>query len=61
MASRNNGKYDEDFKQGAVALVFETEKPIAQGAPRNSASTTARWAPGAPGRAVLRPARAPVS
>jgi transposase-like protein len=34
MASRNNGKYDEDFKQGAVALVFETEKPIAQGAPR---------------------------
>jgi transposase len=23
-------KFDEDFKQGAVALVFETGKPIAQ-------------------------------
>ena len=30
MATRNYRKYDEDFKQGAVALVFETGKPIAQ-------------------------------
>ena len=28
--SRNYRKYDEDFKQGAVALVVETGKPIAQ-------------------------------
>ena len=28
--ARNYRKYDEDFKQGAVALVFETGKPIAQ-------------------------------
>jgi len=30
MTTRNYRKYDEDFKQGAVALVFETGKPIAQ-------------------------------
>ncbi|MFN8194698.1 MAG: transposase [Nocardioidaceae bacterium] len=30
MATRNYRKYDEDFKQGAVALVVETGKPIAQ-------------------------------
>ncbi len=30
MSSRNYRKYDEDFKQGAVALVLETGKPIAQ-------------------------------
>lgn len=30
MATRNYRKYDGDFKQGAVALVFETGKPIAQ-------------------------------
>jgi transposase len=30
MATRNYRKYDEDFKQGAVQLVFETGKPIAQ-------------------------------
>jgi transposase len=28
--TRNYRKYDEDFKQGAVALVNETGKPIAQ-------------------------------
>src|SRR3954453_4688491 len=32
MSTRNYRKYDEDFKQGAVALVVETGKPIAQGA-----------------------------
>lgn len=30
MTTRNYRKYDEDFKQGAVALVTETGKPIAQ-------------------------------
>ena len=30
MRTRNYRKYDEDFKQGAVALVVETGKPIAQ-------------------------------
>jgi transposase len=30
MASRQYRKFDEDFKQGAVALVMETGKPIAQ-------------------------------
>ena len=28
--TRNYGKYDEDFKQGAVQLVTQTGKPIAQ-------------------------------
>jgi len=28
--SRQYRKFDEDFKQGAVQLVFETGKPIAQ-------------------------------
>jgi transposase len=28
--SRQYRKFDEDFKQGAVRLVFETGKPIAQ-------------------------------
>ena len=30
MATRQYRKFDEDFKQGAVALVVETGKPIAQ-------------------------------
>jgi transposase len=30
MTTRNYRKFDEDFKQGAVALVTETGKPIAQ-------------------------------
>jgi transposase len=30
MSTRNYRKFDEDFKQGAVRLVFETGKPIAQ-------------------------------
>jgi transposase len=30
MRTRNYRKFDEDFKQGAVALVVETGKPIAQ-------------------------------
>src|SRR4051795_11194301 len=30
MPMRKYRKYDEDFKQGAVALVTETGKPIAQ-------------------------------
>lgn len=30
MTTRNYRKYDEDFKQGAVRLVIETGKPIAQ-------------------------------
>jgi transposase len=28
--TRSYRKFDEDFKQGAVRLVFETGKPIAQ-------------------------------
>ena len=28
--ARNYRKFDEDFKQGAVQLVIETGKPIAQ-------------------------------
>ncbi|WP_196776919.1 transposase [Haloechinothrix halophila] len=28
--TRQYRKFDEDFKQGAVQLVFETGKPIAQ-------------------------------
>jgi transposase len=28
--ARNSRKFDEDFRQGAVALVTETGKPIAQ-------------------------------
>ena len=39
-------KFDEDFKQGAVRIVRETGKPIAQVA-RSWASTRARWATGA--------------
>src|SRR5512141_3171884 len=30
MTTRNYRKFDEDFKQGAVALVAQTGKPIAQ-------------------------------
>jgi transposase len=30
MTTRQYRKFDEDFKQGAVALVVETGKPIAQ-------------------------------
>lgn len=30
MTTRNYRKFDEDFKQGAVALVTETGKPIAR-------------------------------
>jgi transposase len=30
MAKRNYRKFDEDFKQGAVALVSQTGRPIAQ-------------------------------
>src|SRR3954454_20228393 len=30
MATRSYRKYDEDFKQGAVRVVFETGKPIAR-------------------------------
>ena len=30
MTTRNYRRFDEDFKQGAVALVTETGKPIAQ-------------------------------
>ena len=30
MTTRNYRKFDEDFKQGAVALVTQTGKPIAQ-------------------------------
>jgi transposase len=41
-------KFDEDFKQGAVRLVREIGKPIAQVA-GSWASTRARWATGAPG------------
>jgi len=47
-------KFDEDFQQGAVRLVRETGKPIAQVA-RGLGSTRARWATGAlrtGGRAV---------
>ena len=39
-------KFDEDFKQGAVRIVRETGKPIAQVA-RELGSTRARWATGA--------------
>jgi transposase len=40
-------KVDEDFKQGAVRLVRETGKPIAQVA-RELGSTRGRWGTGAP-------------
>jgi hypothetical protein len=30
LTTRNYRRYDEDFKQGAVALVAETGHPIAQ-------------------------------
>lgn len=38
-------KFDEDFKQGAVRLVVERGKPIAQVA-RELGITRARWATG---------------
>ena len=38
-------KFDQDFKEGAVRLVRETGKPIAQVA-RDLASARARWATG---------------
>ena len=48
---RQYRKFDEDFKTGAVRLVFETGRPIAQVA-RGLGSTRARWATGAPGSAA---------
>jgi transposase len=44
---RQYRKFDEDFKAGAVRLVFETGRPIAQVA-RDLGSTRARWATGSP-------------
>jgi hypothetical protein len=44
---RQYRKFDEDFKSGAVWLVFETGKPISQVA-RDLGSTRARWATGSP-------------
>jgi len=49
--SRQYRKFDADFKHGAVQLVFETGKPIAQVA-RDWGSTRARWATGAPASAA---------
>ena len=48
MTTRSYRKYDEDFKQGAVALVVETSKPIAQVARDLGINEGARWATGAP-------------
>ena len=42
-------KYDPEFKEGAVRIVRETGKPIAQIA-RDSASMRARWELGRRGR-----------
>ena len=44
-------RFDEDFRQGAVRIVRETGKPIAQVA-RDLGITRARWATGAPGTAA---------
>ncbi len=43
--ARNYRKYDEDFKQGAVGLVTETGKPIAQVArePGINEGTLGNW------------------
>jgi transposase len=48
-------RYDREFREGAVRIVEETGKPIAQVA-RDLGSTRARWATGWPGRG--RPATA---
>jgi transposase len=47
-------KFDEDFKEGAVRLVRETGRPIAQIA-KDLESTRARWLTGWPwtGRAGM--------
>jgi transposase len=39
-------KFDRDFREGAVRLVRETGKPIAQVARELVASMTGRWAAG---------------
>jgi len=39
-------KFDEDFKQGAVRLVRQTAKPIAQVALARTVPPTVRWAIG---------------
>jgi transposase len=44
--ARTFRKFDEDFKRGAVHLVFQTGKPIAEVA-RELGATRARWATGA--------------
>jgi transposase-like protein len=44
---RTYRKFDEDFKQGAVRLVHETGKPIAQVA-RELGVNEGRWVTGAP-------------
>jgi transposase len=49
---RQYRKFDEDFKQGAVRLVFETGKPIAQVA-RGLGSTRAYWSTGSQPRGAL--------
>lgn len=46
-------KFDRDFQQGAVRLVLETGKPIAQVA-RERGTTRARWANGWAERAAPR-------
>lgn len=49
--TRNHRKYDEDFKQGAVKLVAETGKPIAQVACELGVNegTPGNWCARAPG------------
>ncbi len=43
--SETRRKFDQDFKEGAVRLVRETGKPIAQ-SPGNWEFMTGRWATG---------------
>ena len=45
-------KFDEQFREGAVRIVRETGKPIAQVA-RELGSTRAPWATGWPGTAAF--------
>ena len=49
-------KYDREFREGAVRIVNETNKPIAQVA-RDLGVNEAQWATGWPGTG--RPGRAP--
>lgn len=55
--SRSYRKYDEDFKQGAVRLVTETGKPIAQVARELGINEGSGWSPGVADAASRPPVR----